>query len=275
MYNLITSTYWAIFDEDSKYDLFVSGSQWSDFTQIQAMILDNPDLVKTSLTIEKLATLTTLPTKALTATIKDYNKMVDKKVDDDFNRFNLNLPYQPRKIIQPPFYATQFFPMTRKSMGGVVIDISSQVLDQNQEPIPGLYAVGELTVLAGINGKAAIEGTFLGTCIITGRVAARSALAKLSIKPKQIAESSMMTKVSTTVPIKTKNSNCKDCHDLTLLSKKTQDGYWHYQKSHQVVQERQYQCTLCHAEIDTHHKGEHKINPLAQSENCNICHGVH
>ena len=38
------------------------------------------------------------------------------------------------------------------------------------------YAVGELTGLAGINGKAALEGTFLGPCIVTGRVAARSIL---------------------------------------------------------------------------------------------------
>ena len=56
---------------------------------------------------------------------------------------------------------------------GVAIDLECRVVDREQQPIPGLYAVGELTGLAGINGKAALEGTFLGPCIVTGRVAAR------------------------------------------------------------------------------------------------------
>ena len=80
------------------------------------------------------------------------------------------------KIATPPYYAMQTFPLTRKSMGGVAIDMQCRVLDNHKQVIPGLYAVGELTGLAGINGKAALEGTFLGPCIVTGRVAAREVM---------------------------------------------------------------------------------------------------
>lgn len=268
------ATYWAVFDEGSKYDFFVSGSEWVDFKHIQKVIFDNPDLVKTSSTIKGLAGLTGLPEKALTATVRRYNKMVDKGVDEDFGRFGPGLSYKPCKIGQSPFYAIQLFPMTRKSMGGVVIDMSCRVLDRRQQPIPRLYAAGELAGLAGINGKAALEGTFLGPCIVTGRIAGRSVLAELNIKPKPVAEPVRIPEASKAPPVKAESADCKDCHDLESLSAKTRTGYWHFIKTHRVVQERKYQCGLCHAELDPYREENHQIEPLARLENCAICHGV-
>jgi hypothetical protein len=268
------ATYWAVFDEGGKYDFFVSGSEWGDFKQIQKVIFDNPDLVNTSSTIEGLAELTGLPVKALATTVQRYNEMVDKEVDEDFSRFGPGLSYRPCKIGKPPFYAIQFFPLTRKSMGGVVIDRSCRVLDQRQQPIPGLYAAGELTGLAGINGKAALEGTFLGPCIVTGRIAGRSALAELNIKPKPVAVSGRVHQESKARPVKAESSDCKDCHDFASLSAKPPEGYWHFIQSHHVVQERKYQCGLCHAELDPYREENHQIDPLARLENCVICHGV-
>lgn len=268
------ATYWAVFDEKGKYDFWVSGSDWVDFKKIQKVIFNNPDIVKTSLTIQGLAELTGLPAKELTATVMRYNEMVDKGVDEHFNRFGTSLSYKPCKIGQPPFYAIKFFPITRKSMGGVVIDRSCQVLDQRQQPIRGLYAVGELTGLAGINGKAALEGTFLGPCIITGRIAGRSALATLNIKTKLVTESGRIHQELKTLPQKSESTDCKDCHDIASLSTKPRNGYWHFNKSHHVVQERKYQCGLCHAELDPYREENHQIDPLAQLENCAICHGV-
>ena len=266
-------TYWAVFDESSKYDFFVSGSGWDDFKQIQKVIFDNPDLVKTSSTIEGLAGLAGLPVKALATTVRRYNEMVDKGVDEDFGRFGPGLSYKPCKIDQSPFYAIQLFPITRKSMGGVVIDMSGQVLDSRQQPIPGLYAIGELTGLAGINGKAALEGTFLGQCIITGRIAARSVLAESKKKPKLVAESVRIPETSKGPLVEADSTECKDCHDLDSLSAKPRTGYWHFIKSHRVVQERKYQCELCHAELEPYCEENHQIEPLARLENCAICHG--
>ncbi len=267
-------TYWAVFDEGSKYDFFVSGSGWNDFKQIQKVIFDNPDLVKTSSTIEGLAGLTGLPEKALATTVRRYNKMVDKGVDEDFGRFGSGLSYKPCKIDQSPFYAIQLFPITRKSMGGVVIDMSCRVLDCRQQPIPGLYAVGELVGLAGINGKAALEGTFLGQCIITGRIAGRSALAESKKKPKLVAESVSNPEESKEPLMEAESVECIDCHDPVSLSEKPKTGYWHFTKSHRIVQERKYQCEMCHAELEPYREENHQIEPLAWIENCAICHGI-
>ena len=267
-------TYWSIFDEKSKHDFFVPGSGWNDVTLVQKVIFDNPDLVKTSSTIQGLAELTGLPEKALAKTVRRYNDMVDKGIDEDFRRFGPGLPYQPCKIDQSPFYAIQQFPITRKSMGGVTIDMSCRVLDCRQQPIPGLYAVGELTGLAGINGKAALEGTFLGQCIITGRIAARSALAELKRIPKQIAASVQIPEASKVLFMEAKSKKCNDCHDLVLLLAKPRTGYWHFIKSHRVIQKRKYKCEICHSELKPCRKENHQMDPLARIKNCAICHGI-
>ena len=83
----------------------------------------------------------------------------------------------PPKIQKPPFYAVKIYPMTRKNMGGVLTDHSCRVVDSQNRPIPRLYAAGELSGFAGINGTSALEGTFLGPCVVTGRMAARTAVA--------------------------------------------------------------------------------------------------
>ncbi len=93
----------------------------------------------------------------------------------------------PPKIEKPPFYAVQIFPLTRKNMGGVLTDHSCRVVDPRDDPIPRLYAAGELSGFAGINGTAALEGTFLGPCVVTGRVAARTAVQDVRTKTRQDA----------------------------------------------------------------------------------------
>jgi succinate dehydrogenase/fumarate reductase flavoprotein subunit len=57
------------------------------------------------------------------------------------------------------------------------------VLDKAGRPIPGLFAVGEVT-LGGINGKAALEGTFLGPRIYMGRIAGRKIAQNLARSPR-------------------------------------------------------------------------------------------
>ena len=64
-----------------------------------------------------------------------------------------------------------------KSLGGVQVDAEARVRDAAGKSIPGLWAVGEVTGFGGLNGRAALEGTFIGLSILMGRVAGR-ALAK-------------------------------------------------------------------------------------------------
>jgi uncharacterized protein len=74
-----------------------------------------------------------------------------------------------------PLMAIRLQPMARKSLGGIQTDLGCRVLRaQGGEPIPGLYAVGEAAGFGGggVHGKRSLEGTFLGGCVFTGRLAA-------------------------------------------------------------------------------------------------------
>ena len=175
-------TYWAVFDGAARGDFFVSG--WSG-QRVEAEIFGNPQCapyVKSAPTVRELAVQAGLPPQALEDTVRRWNEMVKSGRDADFGRLGgSRTPWaNPAGIERPPFYAVQFFPLTRKSMGGVAIDRACRVRDVSGQPIPGLYAAGELTGLAGVNGKASLEGTFLGASILTGRVAGRAAAAELA-----------------------------------------------------------------------------------------------
>ena len=73
-----------------------------------------------------------------------------------------------------PLIAVREFIISRKSLGGIQTDLSSRALDSEGKPIEGLYAVGEAAGFGGggVHGLRALEGTFLGGCILSGRIAA-------------------------------------------------------------------------------------------------------
>lgn len=80
-----------------------------------------------------------------------------------------------------PLIAIRAFILSRKTLGGIQTDLGCRVLAApdahgSQSPIPGLYAVGEAAGFGGggIHGLRSLEGTFLGTCIFTGRIAAQT-----------------------------------------------------------------------------------------------------
>jgi predicted oxidoreductase len=80
-----------------------------------------------------------------------------------------------QKIDDPgarPLIAIREFILSRKSLGGLQTDLESRVLDRSGAAIPGLYAVGETAGFGGggIHGKGSLEGTFLGSCVLTGRL---------------------------------------------------------------------------------------------------------
>jgi uncharacterized protein len=74
-----------------------------------------------------------------------------------------------------PLIAIRLQPMARKSLGGIQTDLECRVMGAGGA-IPGLYAVGEAAGFGGggLHGKRALEGTFLGGCVFTGRVAAKA-----------------------------------------------------------------------------------------------------
>jgi predicted oxidoreductase len=87
---------------------------------------------------------------------------------------------RPHKMLDPengPLIAVRLNILTRKTLGGLETDLDSRVLDAGGQPVPGLYAAGEVAGFGGggMHGYAALEGTFLGGCIFSGRSAGRAA----------------------------------------------------------------------------------------------------
>ncbi|GAA1813161.1 FAD-binding dehydrogenase [Agromyces neolithicus] len=85
----------------------------------------------------------------------------------------------PHKILDPaagPLIAVKLHILTRKSLGGIQTDLDSRALGADGTPVPGLYAVGEAAGFGGggVHGYRALEGTFLGGCLFTGRAAGRA-----------------------------------------------------------------------------------------------------
>jgi predicted oxidoreductase len=86
----------------------------------------------------------------------------------------------PHKLLDPkagPLIAVRLHVLTRKTLGGLETDLSSRVLGADGLPVPGLYAAGEVAGFGGggMHGYSALEGTFLGGCLFSGRTAGRAA----------------------------------------------------------------------------------------------------
>jgi uncharacterized protein len=90
----------------------------------------------------------------------------------------------PHRLLDPaagPLIAVRLNILTRKTLGGLQTDLDSRVIGADGQPVPGLYAAGEVAGFGGggVHGYAALEGTFLGGCIFSGRAAGRAAAASV------------------------------------------------------------------------------------------------
>jgi predicted oxidoreductase len=90
----------------------------------------------------------------------------------------------PHRILDPeagPLIAVRLHVITRKTLGGLETDLAGRVLRPGGEPLPGLYAAGEIAGFGGggMHGYRSLEGTFLGGCLFSGRTAGRAVAAAL------------------------------------------------------------------------------------------------
>ena len=88
----------------------------------------------------------------------------------------------PHRILDPaagPLIGVKLHILTRKTLGGIQTDLDGRALGLDGQPLLGLYAVGEVAGFGGggVHGYNALEGTFLGGCLFTGRTAGRAAAA--------------------------------------------------------------------------------------------------
>jgi predicted oxidoreductase len=88
----------------------------------------------------------------------------------------------PHRLLDPaagPLVAVRLRVLTRKTLGGLETDLSARALQADGSVLPGLFAAGEVAGFGGggMHGYASLEGTFLGGCLFSGRVAGRAAAA--------------------------------------------------------------------------------------------------
>jgi predicted oxidoreductase len=86
----------------------------------------------------------------------------------------------PHRVLDPeagPLIAVKLHILTRKTLGGIQTDLDSRALGTDGRPVEGLYAAGEVAGFGGggVHGYNALEGTFLGGCLFSGRAAGRAA----------------------------------------------------------------------------------------------------
>ena len=92
---------------------------------------------------------------------------------------------RPHRFLDPaarPLIAVRLHVLTRKTLGGLHTDLDARVLDATGQPVPGLWAAGEVAGFGGggMHGYRALEGTFLGGCLFSGRTAGRSVAGAIS-----------------------------------------------------------------------------------------------
>ncbi len=91
----------------------------------------------------------------------------------------------PHRLLDPsagPLIAVRLNILTRKTLGGLETDLQGRVLQSSGEPLPGVYAAGEVAGFGGggVHGYRSLEGTFLGGCLFSGRAAGRAAAADVA-----------------------------------------------------------------------------------------------
>ncbi len=89
---------------------------------------------------------------------------------------------RPAALLDPrdgPLLAVRLSVLTRKTLGGLATDLGGRVLSRDGIPLDGLWAAGEAAGFGGggIHGHRALEGTFLGGCLFSGRAAGRDVIA--------------------------------------------------------------------------------------------------
>ncbi len=185
---------------DKKLLLFLKDTLFGNKKLVNDMI-NSPDFV-TANSIEELVDKMNnlegnndVQINAIKESILKYDQQIDRGPkyhnDDQLRRIAHTRQYRGDKVRTCKFqkiFDSKALPLvairesilSRKTLGGIQTDLECKVLTKaingNQEPIPGLYAIGEAAGFGGggLHGKGVLEGTFLGASVLTARIAAKS-----------------------------------------------------------------------------------------------------
>ena len=122
-------------------------------------------------TLDELAKKMKVPAATLSKTVSTWNEAVTNKKDAEFGRTT----GMDHGLTTGPYYAFKIAPGIHYTMGGVKINTKTEVLTKKQQPIPALYAAGEVT--GGLHGDNRIGGNSVADIVIFGRQAGTQAAA--------------------------------------------------------------------------------------------------
>ena len=125
--------------------------------------------------LEAIATEFSIPEDVFLAEVERWNSFVTAGVDQDFGTMIMD---EAAPTQTAPFYVAKLWPKVHHTMGGLVTNLQSQVLNQDYEPIPGLYAAGE--VCGGTHGAVRLGSCAITDCIVFGRIAGQEAIKELA-----------------------------------------------------------------------------------------------
>lgn len=171
-------------------------------TMVQTLVDTCPDILAANTLealVEKMNTLTgteDVDRAVLRDAITRYDRQIDRGPtfhnDEQLRRIAHLRQYRGdrvrtckfQQILDPsagPLITIRAFILSRKTLGGIHTDLDGRVLmppgaDGQHEHIPGLYAIGEAAGFGGggMHGLRSLEGTFLGSCLLTGRLTAQA-----------------------------------------------------------------------------------------------------
>ena len=160
------STYWVVVNNiryPSRDFVDSNGATIRDMVALGSVVEAN--------TLEELAQKTGMKVENLKKSIEQYNAVVSGKATDPFG---FKADNKADKLLRSgPWYACKKVPTVHHTMGGLAINVNAQVLNEKGEPIPGLYAAGEVT--GGIHGSNRLGGNAIADCMTFGRVAGTQA----------------------------------------------------------------------------------------------------
>lgn len=160
-------TFWTVFD-DAALELSTGGTNQmvvgKEPDEVRAMMNNRPGLHAAD-SIEALARAAGIDEAGLVATVAAYNRAVAAGTDPEFGR-----TYLPAPIERPPFYAIRNHAITLVTFQGLDIDDTFAVVAESGEPIPGLYAVGEVIGAGATCGNSFCSGMLVTPALTFGRL---------------------------------------------------------------------------------------------------------
>lgn len=127
-------------------------------------------IIKSHQSLDDLSECYGIPNDALKQTVSEYNEIFSSNKKDHFGKV---IETWMSPIEHPPFYSMKIRPKTHYSLGGLITDVDTHVLDNLGQVIKGLYAAGEVTGLT--HGANRLGSCSVTECLVMGRIAGRNA----------------------------------------------------------------------------------------------------